>query len=572
MLVELSIRDLVLIEEARVEPRAGLNVITGETGAGKSLCVDALELLLGRRAKALMVRKGAERARVEGRFELESGGYGTVVEAWLGAALPEVLAECERTEAGELELILTRTIGSDGRSRAHVNHRPVTQKTMRELAGLLVEIHGQHEHQRLFEVSEQLRLVDAFGELEELAESYGELRAEWLALGARLVALDSGESERLQQLDLLRFQAAELEEAAPDAEEASQLLSERGALRYASELRNQLGGIVYDLSEADDSALDKVRAAERSVVGWADKVPDLEGVASSFGEASGHLEDAMRGLDSFLSGIDEDPARLEEVEQRLDLLETLQRKYRTDIAGLVERRETLAAELDGLEEAHGGREELVAAQAAARETLARVGRELGDARRALVPRLVKEVERGLKQLGLEKARFKVDVQSHSKESGGDHFGARGTESVEFLLAANPGEDPQPLRAVASGGEAARIMLALRGALSVRRSTPTLVFDEVDAGVGGRLGPRVGAHLRQLGEHHQVLCVTHLAAIAAGASQHLRVQKSVRSGRTRTVIERLEGDARVAEIAEMLAGGGEAKTARAEAKRLLESAS
>lgn len=571
MLVELSIRDLVLIEEARVEPRAGLNVITGETGAGKSLCVDALELLLGRRAKAQMVRKGAEKARVEGRFEIETGGYGTVVEAWLGRELPEVLGECERTESGELELILTRTVGSDGRSRAHVNHRPVTQKTMRELAGLLVEIHGQHEHQRLFELAEQLRLVDAFGELEELAESYSELRSEWLELGARLVELDSGESERLQQLDLLRFQAGELEEAAPDVEEWKRLLAERGALRYAAELRIQLGGLAYELAESEASALDQVRRAERSVADWAEKVGELEEVASSFGEASNHLDDALRGLERFLSGVEEDPERLEEVEQRLDLLETLQRKYRTDIAGLVERRETLAADLENLEVAHGGREELVEAREAARATLARVGRELGDARRALVPRLVKEVERGLKQLGLEKARFTVAVQSVSGGDSAEHFGARGTETVEFLLAANPGEDPQPLRAVASGGEAARIMLALRGALSVRRSTPTLVFDEVDAGVGGRLGPRVGAHLRQLGEHHQVLCVTHLAAIAAGATQHLRVQKSVRSGRTRTVIERLEGDARVAEVAEMLAGGGQAKTARAEAQRLIESA-
>lgn len=582
MLVELSLQDLALFERASLEFGPGLNAVTGETGAGKSLLVDALELLIGSRAKAAMVRKGAERARVEGRFSMPLKGYGELVSLWLGEHLPEALED--RDDRDELELILTRTIGRDGRSRAHVNHRPVTQKLLRGLAAQLVEIHGQNDHQRLFEPTEQLRLVDLFGGLFETLAGYRARRVRWIELSERLVALDSQESERLQRIDLIRFQAGELAEAGPSASEAEGLRSERSVLRHASELGLELGAILDGLTESDDAALDVVGRAERTVTEWAGRIGDLEEPAANLREASLLLDEATRGISTFLDGVDADPARLESVETRLGLFERLERKYGTDVAGLEIRRAELEAELEAIEGGGGTREDLVAAVVKARKGVADSARRLGQARGKLAGKLKKEVESGLKDLGLERAEFAMALTPHGvggAEPRGDaaadpeqmerdrqRFTASGAESVELLLAANPGEDAQPLRAVASGGEAARILLALRGALAVRRSTPTLVFDEVDAGVGGRLGPKVARHLEVLGAHHQVLCVTHLPAIAARACRHLQVKKEVEEGRTRTRIMVLVGEPRVAEIADMIAGGAAEPTALAEAERLL----
>ena len=572
MLLELSLQDLALFERAALEFGGGLNAVTGETGAGKSLVVDALELLLGSRAKAAMVRKGAERARVEGRFLLPLDGYGEVVAMWLREFLPEALEEGD--DGGELELILTRTIGQDGRSRAHVNHRPVTQKLLKELAARLVEIHGQNDHQRLFEPAEQLRLVDAFGGLQGALAGYREHRSRWLALAEELEALEERESERLQRLDLIRFQAAELIEANPSAEEAESLRAERSVLRHAAELRSELGGVLHGLSESEQAALDTVRSAERAVSGWASKVSGLEEPAEELREAALHLEEATRGLSGFFDGVEDDPGRLEAAESRLGALERLERKYGTDTEGLERRRDELEAELEAMTAGATTAEELGPKVDLAREALAESARRLREARAKLGKKLKSAVEKGLEDLGLERASFSMVLTPHGTDGAGaldaDRrlFGPSGTEGVELLLAANPGEDAQPLRNVASGGEAARILLALRGALAVRRSTPTLVFDEVDAGVGGRLGPKVAKHLEVLGHHHQVLCVTHLPAIAARAARHLKVEKSVEGGRTRTRITPLEKDARIAEIADMIAGGAAEPTALAEARRLL----
>jgi len=571
MLVELLLQDLALFERAGLEFGTGLNAVTGETGAGKSLLVDALELLLGARAKAAMVRKGAERARVEGRFVLPLEGYGDLVERWLAEHLPEALEESE--DEHELELILTRTIGRDGRTRAHVNHRPVTQKLLRGLAGQLVEIHGQNEHQRLFEPAEQLRLVDAFGDLGDTLDGYRERRARWIELAESLRDLEAGESERLQRLGLVRYQATELAEANPSAAEAESLRGECSVLRHASELGSELGAVLHDLSEADDAALDVVRRAERTVGEWAERVGDLDEPAAALREASLHLEEVSRTLAGFLDGVDVDPTRLQAVEDRLGALERLERKYGTDIAGLERRRVELDEELEAMTGGALDRDELVAAVKKARGALAQSARRLTKARGKLAKGLQVSVEKGLADLGLERARFSMTLVPHEDGDAGldadrRQFGPNGAEGVELLLAANPGEDPQPLRAVASGGEAARILLALRGALAVRRSTPTLVFDEVDAGVGGRLGPKVARHLEALGDHHQILCVTHLPAIAARAARHVRVRKEVEGGRTRTRIEILTGDTRVSEIADMIAGGAAEPTALAEAQRLL----
>lgn len=573
MLVELSIENLVLIERAALHFGGGLNVITGETGAGKSLLIDALELLLGQRARSGMVRRGADKARVEGRFSIVLDGYGERVAGWLRRHLPEIMEDADAdVGSGELELILTRTLTRDGRTRAHVNHRPVTQRVLRELTAQLVEIHGQNDHQRLFEPPEQLRLLDTFAELDDARAGYRERRTRWFDLAARLDAFESQDAERLQRLDLLRFQASELAEARPAIEERDQLREDRERLRHADELGREIGSMLDELSESDTAALDSLRRAERVLEGWEDRVGALAAPAAGLREAVAQLEESIAVLRTFFTSLETDSGRLEEVEGLLDTLERLERKHRTDSAGLANRLEAVEAELAELEADAESREELAVETGKAYEALAEAGRRLDRSRGRARGRLKQAVERGLAELGLAGATFDVELrppQAGERAAGEPkRFGPDGISTVEFLLAANPGESREPLRKVASGGEVARIMLALRGALAVRHSTPTLVFDEVDSGVGGRLGPKVGAHLRALGAHHQILCVTHLPAIAAQAVRHMRVCKEIDGGRTRTQLAQLSEDDRVAEIADMIAGGAAHDTALAEARRLL----
>jgi len=571
MLVELVIADLVLLERAVLTFGPGLNVITGETGAGKSLLIDALELLLGERPRPGLVRRGAQRATVEGRFAVERSEYGERVRAWLREHLPSALEDGAEQD-GELELILGRTIGRDGRTRAHVDHHPVTQRRLRELARMLVEIHGQNDHQKLFDPAEQLFLLDAFAGLEDAAAGYRERRARWTGLARRAVQSGADELERLARIDFLRFQARELEEARLDPAEREELARERSVLRHAGELQELLARLCEALFEGDGAALDRLRLAERELDAFCERVPALAAAAAEVRESAAYLEQAAAALRTFQDGLELDPRRLEEVEARLEEYERLERKYRTDAHGIGERARAVLSELAELLAQVEGREALEAELAAAFEAAAQAGRRLAQSRRRARARLARAVHEALADLGLEGARFDLEWKAAGGGEAGTELGAHGIERVEFLLAANPGEARRPLREVASGGEVARTMLALRGALAVRRTTPTLIFDEVDSGVGGRLGPRVGAHLRELAGHHQVLCVTHLPAIAACAHRHLRVHKEVERGRTRTRVTELAREARVQEIADMIAGGADTPTAQAEARRLLESVS
>ena len=565
MLVELSIQDVALLERAELEFGRGLNVITGETGAGKSLLIGALELLLGQRPKGKLVRQGAERARVEGRFSFAPGAAPDRLVAWLADHQLDV-----RDEDGELELVLSRSLGSDGRTRAHLNHRPVTRTLLRELAGMLVEIHGQNDHQRLFEPAEQLHLLDAYGELDGALERYRTARSRWLAARRELSDWESNEAERRDRLDLLRFQVGELEEASIDAREVLELRRERELLRHAEEVGGDVGGLIDALEEGESAALDALRRGERVLERWEVKLADLGEPAGELRDATAHLESACAGLRAFLDGLDYSPRRLEEVEARLAEVERLERKYRADAAELQALLPRLQDELAELLEASGGLEGLERECEAARKALDKEAKKLSKARRALEPGLVSEVQGALAELGLEKARVRIafEPRAQNAEREEDAYGDTGAERVEFEFAANPGEGFGPLRQVASGGEAARIMLALRGALAARQTIPALVFDEVDAGVGGRVGPKVGKHLAALGEHYQILCITHLPAVAAAADRHLRVRKDEVQGRTRTVVDLLESDDRVGEVADMISGGSSEKTALAEARRLL----
>ncbi|MED6334011.1 MAG: DNA repair protein RecN [Planctomycetota bacterium] len=579
MLTELSIRDLALFERAELAFGPGLNVITGETGAGKSLLIGALELLLGRRPRANLLRRGAERASVEGRWCFAPGAAPIPLVEWLEAELPAALDENGADEG--LELVLSRTLSSDGRTRARVNHRPVTRSALRELAGMLVEVHGQNDHQKLLLPAEQTRLVDAFGDLAALLADYRAAREQWMALSERALSWEATEAERRDRTDLLRFQVGELEGLGLGEGEDEALRGEREVLRNAEELETQLGAIVEELAERDGSLLGALHRAEATVGRWEGRIDQLVSPAADLRTATAHLEQALAALRSFVDGVEREAGRLEEVEERLAEVERLARKHRAGAEELVGLLERLRAELEELVAHATGIGELAAERDDALARLVAAADELSRARRDLRPRLIEAVSAGLAELGLERARFDLRIEPRAPEaSAGEgeafeseaiarRFTPDGSDEIEFLLAANPGEGCAPLSGVASGGEAARIMLALRGALASCHTIPSLVFDEVDAGVGGRLAPCVGEHLRELGAQYQILCVTHLPAVAAAADRHLRVAKRESDGRTATHVTALDGDARVEEVADMISGGGHQSTARAEARRLLE---
>jgi len=588
MLAELVIRDLALIEESALTFGPGLNAITGETGAGKSLLVGALELLLGRRPRSGLLRAGARRAVVEGRFLLAPSGSGRdgfgSVSAWLGRNLPQVLEEWGELAAGEeRELVLSRILQrtSDGatRSRASVNHHPVSGRLLRSLAERLFEICGQNEHQLLLDPAEQLRLLDGFGGLGSRVAAYRRIRSRWQALCERALELEGRKSERSRRLELCRHQAAELSEIDPEPGEQARLVEERDLLRNAVELRVELGGLLEELGEREGALVDRLRALEQRLARWRERIGALEAPLSDLSAAAVHAEEASGSLRTFVDGLDLDPARLEEVEGRLAAIEDLERKHGVEADELARLARDLEEEIERLEGEEGGLAGLEEEIGPARDELGRATEELGGERRRLIPRLRRAVLARLSQLGLERADLDprltprgIDEEAASwreaLSADRRRFGERGADRLELLLAANPGEPARPLREVASCGEAARILLALRSVLAAADRGRTLVFDEVDAGVGGRLGPAVGGQLAELARHHQVVCITHLPAIAAAADRHLTVAKTVRGKRTTVSVRELEGDQRVAEVADMIAGGGDQATARAEALRLL----
>ena len=580
MLSDLSIENLALFERADVRFGGGLNAITGETGAGKSLLLDALELLMGEKPRGTLVRKGADEARVEGRFVLARRGAASL-SGFLDEHLPDLAEEWRAAKDDERELVLSRTVSSAGRTRAWINHRPATAKVLRELAARLVEIHGQNEHQRLMETAEQVELLDAYGGHRKELDAWRAARAEWAALVSQVANHEKAARDRADRLDLLRFQVQELSDLKPAADDHAELLQERERLRNAGELGTQLAGVAAALSSEEGGALDALQRALRTLERWEARLADLAPVAEEVRQALVHAEEASVAAERYLARTEASPERLEKVEDRLYDYESLMRKHRCDAAALQALAARLARELAAVESGDASLDELVRRRDAAKRTLLVAGEALGAARKKASARLVKEVKKHLAELGLARAEFSVKLEPRAaaavdSPNAADEAGELrrlapdGPDVVEFLLAANPGEALQPLRLVASGGEAARIMLALRTALAAQQTIPTLVFDEIDSGVGGRLGPKVGEHLRALAATHQVVCVTHLPAIAAMAHEHLKVKKEVRGARTKTLVAALAGEERVEEIADMIAGGAAHATARAEAQRLLAS--
>lgn len=551
MLSTVSVRNFAIIDEVSLELGPGLTVLTGETGAGKSILVDALGLALGDRADASAVRHGAERAEITASFDL--------------ATLPEVAAWLtEQALDADGECVLRRVVGAEGRSRAWINGAQTTLQTLRELGERLVDIHGQHEHQSLTRPGVQRELLDARLPEPAPARAVAEAWQAWrVALDERR-RLEGAGRDREQRLDLLRYQHRELEAFAPRAGEAAELAAEFLQLANAGKLAEGAGGALERVYEGESGAAhDAVAQAAEALAELAELDPRLAAPQRLLAEAEILLAEAATELRRYLGNLDMDPARLDAVQSRLEDMKSLAHKHQVVAEALPERLAALAAEIEELEQAEVrlGRsaEKLAAAEAEYRKAAAK----LGKARAAAAREFSAQVSALMHQLGMPGGRFVVAVEHDPQAECASH----GLDSIEFLVSANPGQPPAPVSKVASGGELSRISLAIQVAAKSDHPIPVMVFDEVDSGVGGGVAEIVGRRLAEIGERAQVLCVTHLPQVASQARHHLRVVKLTDGEVTRTTLKALTEAEKVEELARMLGGVEITSTTRAHAREM-----
>jgi DNA repair protein RecN (Recombination protein N) len=558
MLLELRVENLLLIDRAELRLGDGLNAVTGETGAGKTMLAHALDLLLGGKPRPGIVRPAASEAYVEGIFAPPPGLLEDPALADLRERLPE----------DDSEIVLARRVSAEGRSRAYVQGRSATAADLSELGGRLVAFYGQHEHRRLVVSSAQLETLDAFCGPDHVSarEDFAGAHAHVLALERRLEELRSraGASER--ERDLLAYELAEIESLGPGDDEKAELLAERGRLRALDGLRAASGGGAEALApEGGEPGVALLFAdAERLSEAVAGADPELDALAARLRELRIEAEDLGAELRRYESGLDGDPERLQQVEERLEVYDRLERKHGGSVAAVLEHAERCRSELALLEDTGAALGSVEAELAEARADADSRAAALGAARRKAAPRLAKAVLRELTDLAMEGSSFEVRIeQRESRTRSGD-------ERVEFLISPNAGVAPQPLRESASGGESSRVMLALMTVASGGGGR-TLVFDEVDAGIGGQTARVVGEKLRALADGGQVLCITHLPQIASLAQRHFSIEKEQSGEVARAQVAQLDGEAVVEELCRMLGADTSDSGARRHAEELLAAA-
>jgi DNA repair protein RecN (Recombination protein N) len=542
VLLELVVENYAVVERIRVQFHAGLNLLTGETGSGKSIVVDALGLVLGGRASADMVRSDTERARVAAIFE-------TPRQPVLLELLEQAGAPVE-----DGELLIEREILAGGKSRAFLGNRPVTVALLREIAPFLGDIHGQHEQQQLFSSAAQLQSLDEFAGLGNQRGEVAGLFRRWKSIQNDLDELNRSEQEKLRMADLWSFQRKEIDAAALQPGEDARLEQERVVLRNVAKLQENANSAYSALYEAEESVSSQLRTALKKLEDLAKIDGSLQRVAETLRSAAIGVDEASDAIRDYLDKLEADPKRLDEVEARLALIERLKRKYGSSLDDVLAFLEDVRARMEAIETAGERKAKLEQELAQASAAYAERAAALTKARKAGAEKLAKKVETELDSLALENAVFRIEV----REAGWSEDGADG---VEFLISTNAGEEPRALEKVASGGELSRIALALKTSLGnaggpVARASGvprTLVFDEIDSGIGGGVAEAVGRRLKKLAASNQVLCVTHLAQVAGFADHHYSVEKREVKGRTVAEIEELTGEARTREIGRMLSG-------------------
>jgi DNA repair protein RecN (Recombination protein N) len=551
MLRRLTIRNLAIVESLDLELDPGLTVITGETGAGKSILVDAVALLAGARASSDLVRESADRLAVSGEFEAGPGARAILAEA--GLPLSETL-------------LVRRELSGDGRGRAFVEDEPASVRTLAKLGELLVAIHGQNAEVELTDRQVPLELLDDFARAEDEREAVAAAAADWKAAFEALEAVEASGRDRAVRLEQLEFQIREVEAASVEAGEPGRLSLERERLRHADRIRRAGEAALSALSEAEGSAADRLGEAARAFAELAAIDPRENANLEEAEDLKRRISDLAGAARDAAGEISADPDRLTAIEARLEKISRLTRKYGVGSEGLAALLEGWKGERGQLDDFEGAlrrrRSEAEAARAAYRTAAER----LSARRRPAAGRFGAAVEKELRSLAMEKAKFRVELETLTADAPR----TAGLEAARFLFAPNPGEPEKPFEKIASGGELSRLQLAIRTVSAGRKAKGrTFVFDEVDAGVGGATAEAVGRKLRELARGEQVLCVTHVPQIAALADRHFRAEKGESRGRTVATVRPLEGSARVEELARMLAGEKVPETARKHAKALLE---
>ncbi len=605
MLLELNIKDFAIIDNLRLSLHRLFNVFTGETGAGKSIIIDAVSALLGGKIGADFVRAGCERATVEGIFSIaalppihmewapfeatleghEQHNHAGGSSMMNGGSVSVAVVDAESADAGvafatllreyditpeDGQLMLSRDIFRSGRTVSRINGRTVSQQALQQVASWLVDIHGQSEHMSLLRPEQHVNFLDRYADLLPLRDSLGVKVTEWRTARKTLAALQQNEKEQARRADFLRFEIEEIEKANLRPDEVEALEEERKVLSNAERLR-ELCALVYGAIKGGDSggdsfqaALDLLRPALRSMNELARLDRELHEVETTLSEAIFQLDDVATSISSYESDIEDDPQRLADIEERLDLISRLKRKYGATIEEVLKRAEEDRAELDTII----NRDELVITlqkqDQQLRHAIGQIAGQLSERRRAAAGRLSTEMEEQLNDLNMQRARFSVEMEQTPDENGvpasvngqpEQYYAcdATGIDRAQFLIAPNPGEPFKPLTKIASGGETSRLMLALKTILSAADATPTLIFDEIDAGISGRSGQIVGEKLWQLTRNHQVICVTHLPQIATFADTHYNVNKQIFDERTVTIVNELRPEQRVREIAHIMGG-------------------
>lgn len=567
MLSELRIENFAIIDQLEIHFEAGLVIFTGETGAGKSILIDAVETLLGGRADATLIRSGAERAVVEGIFRL---------------AIPtrdEITALLKREDLLDDQdtLSLSREIRTTGRNIARINGHLTSASMLRSVGELLVDVHGQSEHLSLLRVNQHLRLLDNYAGVTSLLSEYQQTYNTWLATGRELESIRKSEQDTARLIDTLNYQVNEIESARLHPDEEGQLRSERNRLANAESLASfaqQVLVLIDEGSPETPAATDLLGQAVEALSGLARLDQSQAGIHGRAASIFDNLEDLVREIRDYLEQIEFNPRRLDQVEERLGLIQNLKRKYGDTIPLILDYRNKAHNQLESINHATERIQELEEQLARFLLELGQQGELLSQKRHLAADKLSTAIEKELRDLSMPRARFQVDFQMRPDPQGtllsdGRRvaFDSNGLERIEFLIAPNPGEGFKPLVKIASGGETSRLMLGLKNVLIQADQVPILIFDEIDQGIGGRVGSIVGNKLWQLALKHQVLCVTHLPQLAAYGHEHFSVQKELHNNRTITRVQQLSGENRVQELAQMIGGVGAG--ARQTAQELLQ---
>ncbi|PYL45160.1 MAG: DNA repair protein RecN [Verrucomicrobia bacterium] len=535
LLQRLRIKNLALVEDLEWEISPGFTAITGETGAGKSIIIGALQLLLGERADKSLVRTGAEMCTVEAIFQDNDFAK------WNAHFEESGIEPCDP------DLILKRSLSLSGTNRQFINGSPTTLGNLKELGDDLVDLHGPHDHQSLLSPDRQLDLLDAFANADEPREKFGKIFRQLRALEAEHAALNTAETAREQELDLLRHQVNEITSANLSAEEETQIESRYRLASNSRRLIEIASGVATKLSEADDAILSRLGETQKLLHELEKLDPAMAPAANTHETAVVELSQIARDLSRYAENLDLDPEQLSAIEQRISLFESLKRKYGTTISEVIAFGERAAERMRKIEGHDEELQRLTNEIATLEVDLRQTGERLRKLRTKAAPKLSEMVRRNLCDLGFKQSQFEARMNKTQAAR------ASGFDAVELLFSPNPGEPLKPMRAIASSGEISRLMLAIKSALAAQDAVPLLVFDEIDANVGGEIAHAVGARMRELAKRHQVLCITHLPPVAAAATSQFVVMKEVRGGRTFTQLREVSGKARREELARMLGG-------------------